>query len=240
MAFEDIKEKLSSQLKASWDKVQDSSAYISARDRFENLSPVMQKIVVAATALTISLIILSFPYGSLMSSWESTTQFEQTRNLTRDLLKAARESSNIPQISPPSPADTLQSAVQSQLQRANLLPEQIISVNVIEAASDLIPKQLVSYALEVSLAKLNLTQVTELGYQISIQGTDRGMTIKMTDMEIKLNNSDSRYMDVIYKLVGIKVPEFGPIFPVEKTNPKGKGRRASRPQPTEEKTETNE
>jgi hypothetical protein len=238
LAFEDIKEKLSNQLKSTWEKVQDSSVYISARDRFENLSPVMQKVVIAATALTVSLIILSFPYGSLISSWESASQFEQTRNLTRDLLKAARESSNIPQISPPSPVDTLQATVQSQLQRASLLPEQIASISSVEATSELIPKQLVSYALEVSLAKLNLTQVTELGYQISIQGVDRGMTIKMTDLEIKPNASDSRYLDVIYKLVGIKVPEFGPIFPAEKSN--GKGKKGKRPKVTEDKAETNE
>lgn len=231
MAFEDIKEKLISQSKNAWDRIQDSSAYISARDRFENLSPVMQKVVIGAAATTASLIILSFPYGALVSSWEFADQFEQTRTLTRELLKAARESSNIPHVTPPMASDALQSSVQAQLQRANLLPEQIRSVTPVMAATDLIPKQLIAYGLEVSLAKLNLTQVTEVGYQLSVQGNDRGMTIKMTDMEIKHNASDPAYLDVVYRLVGIKVPEFGPIFAPEKTNPKGKGRKTSRSKP---------
>ena len=231
MAFEDLKEKITSQAKNVWDRVQDHPAYINMRDRFENLSPVMQKVVIAASALTVSLIILSFPYGSLVSSSEYADNFEQTRTLTRELLKAARESSNIPMISPPAPVDTLQSAVQSQLQHANLLPEQIASITPFEPVSDLIPKQLLAYGLEVSLAKLNLTQVTEIGYQLSVQGTDRGMTIKLTDVEIKPNGSDSKYMDVIYRLVGLKVEEFKPIFAAEPPkDSKGKPRRINRKQ----------
>ncbi|MFN8944584.1 MAG: hypothetical protein ACK5WZ_08170 [Pseudobdellovibrionaceae bacterium] len=101
MAFEDLKEKITNQAKNIWDSIQDSSVYIDLRDRFENLSPVMQKVVLGAAATTLSLVILSFPYGSLISSDEFKTQFEDTRKLTQDLLKAARESSNIPQVPPP-------------------------------------------------------------------------------------------------------------------------------------------
>ncbi len=236
MALEDIKEKIVSQAKQIWDKIQDHPLYINMRDRFENLSPVMQKAVIAATALTLSLIILSFPYGSLVSSSDYADTFEDTRALTRELLKAARESSNIPMITPPPTTDTLQAAIQSQLQQANLLPEQIASITPFEPVSDLIPKQLLSYGLEVSLSKLNLTQVTELGYQLSIQGTDRGMTIKLTDLEIKPNGSDSKYMDVIYRLVGLKVEEFKPIFNAEPKKETGKTRRVNRKQ-APEKTE---
>lgn len=240
MAFEDLKEKIASQAKQTWDRIQDHPIYINMRDRFENLSPVMQKVVIAASALTISLIVLSFPYGSLTTSSEYADNFEQTRTLTRELLKAARESSNIPIITPPSTVDMLQSAVQAQLQHANLLPEQIASITPFDPTSDLIPKQLISYGLEVSLAKLNLTQVTELGYQLSIQGNDRGMTIKLTDMEVKPNGSDSKYMDVIYRLVGLKVEEFKPIFVAEPPKEKGNTRRVNRkqaPAPTKDQDE---
>jgi hypothetical protein len=232
LAFEDLKEKITNQAKNTWDSIQDSSVYINLRDRFENLSPVMQKVVLGAAATTLSLVILSFPYGSLISSDEFKTQFEDTRKLTQDLLKAARESSNIPQVTPPPPVETLQAAVQAQLQRANLLPEQIAAINPVQASSDLIPKQLISYGLEVSLAKLNLTQITELGYQLSIQGDSRGMTVKLTDMEVRPNVEDPRYMDVVYKLIGIKVPEFSPIFTQEKPTKKGVRPRGSRNKPS--------
>ena len=44
MALEDVKEKIQTELKNQWEQFQETSLYIQTKERFENLSPVMQKL----------------------------------------------------------------------------------------------------------------------------------------------------------------------------------------------------
>lgn len=229
MAFEDLREKIVSQAKASWENFQETTIYNKAKDRFENLSPMMQKVTLSVIAFIVVLIIFSIPLGFYSASQESMISFETKRDLTRELLRAARETTGVPVLSGTPEVGNLQNQVQASLQGAQLLPEQIRGVAVVTLPASIIPQNLISYGLEVSLSKINLSQVVSLGHQLSQIDM---MTTKVKDVEITPHNADPRYMDVIFRLVTFKVPQYQPLFPppAPNNNPRG---RPSRNRPAE-------
>ena len=206
MNFDDLKERLLSSLKQIWERIQDSSAYNQLRDRFENLSPQGQKGVLAASVLILGLIIFSMPYGYWNESQTSVKGFEDRRDIVRRLLKASRESADVPDI-PPAPAtDALRSQVESYLKEIQLLPEQIKSVDVATLDSKLIPADMAQGSVSVNLAKLNLRQILDIGYKLKTLSP----SVKMTALQMLPNPQDARYFDVIFKLVALSVPQIAP------------------------------
>lgn len=212
MAFEELQERLVSQAKATWEKVEESSLYNQVKDRFENLSPLMQKVVLSVAAAITALFLFSFPLGFYSESDQTLSEFETRRNLTRELLKTARDASQAPPLSGTPDSADLQSRIQSQLENSQLLPEQIRSVQTVALPASMIPQNALAYGMEVSLAKLNLTQVVAIGHQL---GMIDSTTTKIKDMEMVPNAQDARYLDVIYRLVTFKITQYQPLFPPE-------------------------
>ncbi len=224
MTLDDLKERLATEAKNSWDKFQESSVYNNIRDRYENLTPPMQKLAVAGSIILVSAIILSFPYSAFNVASENVNQFEDKRGLLRDMLKVSREASEMPSISEPPTIEALKSLVQTQINNANLIPEQIKSIEATTADSKLIPGNLSSGALIVNLSKLNLRQIIDLGYQLQAINT----SVKMQDIQIAANAQEPHYFDVVYKMVSLAVPSSAPA---EADEPKtGLGRKGIRGQ----------
>ena len=222
MALEDIKERVQSGLKDQWEQFQETPLYVQTKERYENLSPLMQKITVVMISLIIVYVILSLPLGYFSKSSDHISEFEDSRQTIRDLLKASRESQEIPDLANPPSIDSLKSQIDNQIQSARLLPEQIMGTQILSEKTNLIPGNLSQGLLKVSLAKLNLRQILDLGFQFQAISP----SIKMTDMVMEANNQDSHFYDVVFKLAVLTVPNQIEI-PAEpeppKKKPKGKG-----------------
>lgn len=203
MNFDDLKDQLTEQFGQVWAKIQDSSTFIALKERYENLTPPMQKTVVAASAAVAILTILSFPYGTLTESSTQLTEFEDKRGLIREMLKVSREVSQVPQLNGAMDVGALQGMIESELTRMQLLPEQIISQQATDAAGSLIPKNLISGAFSLQLSKLNLKQIIDVGYYLQAVAPN----IKLEDMKLDANASDNKYFDVVFKLVAFTVPK---------------------------------
>ncbi|AHZ84133.1 hypothetical protein Bb109J_c1436 [Bdellovibrio bacteriovorus] len=201
-SFDDLKEKLVSDARVTWERIQESGAYNQLRDRYENMTPAMQKLTLVGGVALVSLIILSIPYGKYTQSTEYVGEFESKRMTIRELLKVSRESSDVPQIPQAPSMDMIRNNIDNQIKAANLLPEQIKGTEVQENNSNLVPKNLTEGLLQVSLAKLNIRQVLDLGYQFQ----SINPSVKMKDMVMTANREDNRYFDVVYKLVALAVP----------------------------------
>ncbi|CAE79462.1 hypothetical protein AB1A81_07220 [Bdellovibrio bacteriovorus] len=201
-SFDDLKEKLVSDARVTWERIQESGAYNQLRDRYENMTPAMQKLTLVGGVALVSLIILSVPYGKYTQSTEYVGEFESKRMTIRELLKVSRESSDVPQIPQAPSMDMIRNNIDNQIKAANLLPEQIKGTEVQENNSNLVPKNLTEGLLQVSLAKLNIRQVLDLGYQFQ----SINPSVKMKDMVMTANREDNRYFDVVYKLVALAVP----------------------------------
>lgn len=203
MNFDDLKEQFLSTLKSRWEQFQDSSLYNQAKDRFENLSPSMQKLTLIGAVVLIAYLFLSIPLGYISTSNERVTEFETNRQLIRDLLKVSRETQDVPNIPPAPPMEVIQSRVAQEIQNARLLPEQVKGTEVASENSELIPQNLSQGNLRINLAKLNLRQVLDLGYQFQ----NINPSVKMKDVDLRANAEDARYFDVTYKLAVLAVPD---------------------------------
>ena len=229
MNFDDLKENLLNSLRSIWERISESSIYNQGKDRFENLSPRAQKAVLAIAGIVVVAIILSFPLMNYTESNTYVAEFEEKRATIRELLKVTREASDVPDLPQPPALDQLKNLADTQMKNANLLPEQIKSVEVGAAASKLIPQNLSSGSLTVSLSKLNLRQVIDLGYQLQALNS----SVKMQDMIITATREDAHYFDVVYKLIALAVPSAISIPEPEPIAPKG-GRKAPTPSANEE------
>ena len=219
MNLDDLNDNLKSQFGQAWSRVEESSFYNQMKDRFENLSPTNQKLTLMASGALLALVIISIPYSYYLTSTEYVATYEEKRGLIRELLKVARESSEVPVLPSAPSAEILKSNIENQLRMANLLPEQMKGIEVITAETKLIPKGLLESGLRISLAKLNLRQIVDIGY--NIQGISP--SVKMNDVNITANVEDSKYFDVDFKLVSLAVPQVQIEAPgVEESGPNRK------------------
>ncbi|QDK37427.1 hypothetical protein [Bdellovibrio sp. NC01] len=222
MNLDDLKERISTEARQTWDRIQESAAYNQLRDRYENMTPTMQKLTLVGSVAAVAALILSVPYGNFTTSNEAVSEFEGKRMTIRELLKVSRESSEMPNIQPAPPIDMLRANIDNQIKMANLLPEQVKGIDAGAAAGGLIPANLAEGTLDVKLAKLNLRQVMDMGYKFQSINS----SVKMKDMVVTANRDDNRYFDVIYKMVALAVPQAPPPPPEE---PPSKGKRNKQP-----------
>ena len=220
MNLDDLKDRFITEGRQVWERIQESGAYNQMRDRYENMTPSMQKLSVVGVAAAVSLLILSIPYANLSQSGDSVTEFEGKRMTIRELLKVSRESSDVPNIPQAPSLDMIRANIEGQIKSANLLPEQVKGTNVSQASSPLIPQSLTEGALDFVLAKLNLRQVMDLGYKFQ----SISPSVKLKDITLTANASDTRYFDVVYKVVALAVPA-APPPPAPEEAPKGRGKK---------------
>lgn len=217
MNLDDLKDRFSTELRATWDRIQESAAYNQMRDRYENMTPSMQKLTLYGGIAAAALIVLSIPYGYFSGSTDAVTEFEGKRMTIRELLKVSREASEVPSIPQAPSIDMLRGMIENQIRSANLLPEQIKGTQS-TSGSALIPSNLSEGGLQIQLAKLNLRQIVDLGYKFS----SISPSVKMSDMTMTANREDNRYFDVVYKLVALAVPA-APVIAAEPEPPSKKG-----------------
>lgn len=216
--LDELKDQLKTSLTTTWERIQESEAYNQLNDKYQNLSPSGQKAAQAITALLVAGIVFYAPISQLQVSSELLTQFEEKRTLIRDLFKTYRDSSGGLQMPPAPQSAELISTIQSSLQTARLVPEQILSVTAAQAEGRLIPTSLQQAVVEVKLAKLNLRQVVDIGAQLA----NISQAVKVKDMFMQANAELAGYFDVNYKLYALKVPEPLPEPAPEPVNPKKK------------------
>lgn len=203
MNFEDIREQIKENLKILLDRIQESSIYIQIKEKFENLNPNMQSVVII-TAITLVLGgLLIMPLDTISMSNQSLEEFETKRAITRELLRASRDAQQVPNIPMAPSAETIVNQINNETKKAQLLPEQILSVSPTTADSKLIPTNLTSGAVTVRFAKLNLRQVLDMSYRL----TQFGMSVKMTSLSILANSEIPGYFDLTAKVIALKVPQ---------------------------------
>jgi len=201
--LDDIKDQFTSQMRQTWERFQDSSLYHNLSDRYEDLSPGGQKAVRYGSVSALLLILFYFPFANYQLASENISHFEEKRELIRELLRVAREANEAPELLPAPPITVIKSQVENDFRSMGLIAKQIVSVQEMTGQSQLIPTALTAGALDVQLAKLNLRQVVEVAYKLSLQGA----AVKLKDMSLSANAEDPRYIDAHFKLHALKVPE---------------------------------
>jgi len=206
MGLEEIKDTLSEKLSESWSKIQESPTYNSLRERYDTLSPPAQKGLIAGGIVLSLLLLLSIPYSYISSSSASIAEYNDQRSLIRNLLRASRLASEASTIPAAMPAEEVKGRVQNELSNFNLLPEQIggvIDLANQELGGALAPSSIRQAGVGVSLKKLNLKQIVDIGFKLQ----DINPSVKMAGVDITASAPDPRYFDVLFKLVTFSLPE---------------------------------
>lgn len=203
MTVDDLKEQFQSVGRRITDRLEEIPAYVEMKERFEGLTPPMQKLTVLGVVVLGWLIVLSVPWSWNSESNLSIEGFESRRALIRDLLKVSREAAEVPNIPPSPPVESLKVDVENRLRSVNLLPEQVKSIEAGVNTSNLLPADRSAGSLSVILSKLNIQQVVEAGSQLSRLSP----AVKLTGVQMAANKEDQRYFDVTYRLSALAVPD---------------------------------
>lgn len=215
MNFSALLDQLRDRALELWGRIQETSIYMTLRERFESLNPQIQKLVVLGSILTLVFFLFYWiPYSYVSSSMDHMTNFEENRELIRDLLKASasmQEASPLPQSAS---ASALTSQITRSLEEFQLSPEQLGGVQpIMDKVTDLAPDVIEQVGASVSLKKLNLDQFVNISHKLQTLGNG----VKMIGLDIQENASASHYFDVIYRIASFSIP--GPSAPPE--SPKG-------------------
>lgn len=239
MMFADLKNQVIEKSQEAWAKIQDSPAYNTLREKYETLPPSAQKLIVFGSIGVAVLILISVPMGYLSSSSDNNAVYEDLRQTTRGLLRASRlaaDAANIPQSMT---ADQVIGKIQDEYASFNLTPEQTsipVPIGLDQLQGSFVKSNtILQEAVAVSLKKLNLKQIVDIGYRF--QNINPG--VKVAGLEIRAISAEPGYFDTIFKLVTFNVPQESVASPPSagpgrsRTNP-GRGDSANDPGATDD------
>ncbi len=218
MNYKELISQLQERLKIIWDKIQESSAYQQALEKYEDQSPNSQKIIQIGIVFVALLIMFMVPISNLFSSFDSELEFEAKRELTRELLKTSRDASLVPNIPQAPDSQVLESQIKNELTNLNLIPEQIKSVQQTSANSKLIPVEFSIGAVEVQLQNLNTRQIVDVAFQLS----KLHPSVKFTDLTMEASLDNPGYFHLLAKVISLKTPQMEMPREEEQENPRSK------------------
>jgi hypothetical protein len=222
--LDEIRDQLKEKFTEIFDKIKETELYQKGDEKYNSLTPAGQKVTRYLSALLVVFLLVFYPVSQLQMSHEFVAEFEVKRELLRDLFKTYRESSAAPALPTPPQGGELVSQVQSMLSGAQLLPQQIVNVGVVEPEGRLIPQKLVNSVVAVQLSSVNLRQAVDIGTQLA----NISASVKVKDLEMSATEGKTGYFDVTYKLYAFNVPQ--PIIeaiPDLEPPTKGKKKKAS-------------
>ena len=147
------------------------------------------------------------PWSYISSSQQSVLDFETNKMILRDLYRVSRASSALEGAPPQIDPTALASRAQSQLQTMSLQAEQIEKVAAVDNALGGpgipgVPKAVQQKGIEVTLRKLNLRQIIEIGYQLLTLQPG----LKMTGLTVTASSPDPHYFDAVYRVISFSLP----------------------------------
>lgn len=207
MGIEEIKE----QVKEKWDelvvKVSESDLFIQASERYSNLSPVVQKLLMFTLVFFVGYLVYSIPAGFIGAANEKEARFVETRTLIRGLNRSARN----PVISPDQfrgmEFEEMRSRVDEVAKRIQVLDSQkgtpIVANKPLPA--NVVPSAITQNGLTYEFKKLTLRQAVAMSEQISSLHANT----KLAGVLIEADREDPHYFTVRYTLSSLSLPSKG-------------------------------
>ena len=209
MILDDVRDKALEALQTAKARLDESDAYLQLKERYDSLSPIMQKSLLAVVGFFFTYLFLQIPMSYYDTGTENLAMYEENRDLVLDLYKVKRHALAIPPSAAPLEASDLESRARMAVTGARVQPEQIKGISFFDNAgarsSTFIPKNVTQSGVEVRLANLNLTQIVDIGHALSNMGSS-----KMIGLDVKPGTVAGNYFDVIFKVVSFNIPAPAP------------------------------
>lgn len=204
MTLAELKEQLAERLKEYGTKINESESFIQLKERYNNFSPGMQKILAGFFFFLVAYVIYSVPAMFIDASKEYEENFSTNRQLIRGLYRSARN--------PSIPADRftgqdfeqMKSAVEGTLSAQQVIESQKGSFAPANKplAANKVPQAIRQTGMTFEIKKLNLKQVVGISEQISTMHPNT----KLASLEIRADEADPHYFNVKYTLSSLSLP----------------------------------
>lgn len=204
MGLEDIKE----QFKEKWDdalsKISESDTFIQISERYNNFSPLVQKVIQITIIFFTGYFVYSIPAGFISSASEKEARFVQSRQLIRELTRTARN---------PLIAANQFNGLEIEEMRARL-EETALKLQVLDTQkgtatntlkplpSSVVPNAVKQNGLTYEFKKLTLRQAVAMSEQIS----SLHKNTKLAGVSIDADAEDPHYFNVKYTLSSLSLP----------------------------------
>ena len=203
MNFEDLKDQLREQFQELWAKIQENELFIQLKERYDGLTPEVQKIINFTSIAIVVYFIYSIPASFSSSSSTYEENFIENRQLTRDLIRAGRLTRDL-KMPPPAPDfPQMQSNIERILTENLVLEEQKSSLTQKNdvAGTDLVSKSFNQTGARVVVKKLNLKQLVKIAEDVSKMPSS-----ELINMSVQADTKDPHYFNVDYEVAAFSVP----------------------------------
>lgn len=219
MAFEDIKDQIRDKFQELKAQVEDSPSYNTLKEKFETLNPSAQKTIVWSAIVLVSLTLFSCPYGYWSASTQYVAEYEETRDMIRDLLHASNLANQLGSLPPQVDTEQLKTEIRRALGASSVLPDQVVQVDSTDAksfGSPLAPASIRQDGVLVKLRQLNTRQIVEIGHRLQ----NLNASVKLAGLDLTTFPEDQRYYNAEYRLVNFSMPM--PAAEEERTPQRGR------------------
>ena len=206
MNLDDLKEQFLEQLNAYKERIQDTPVYNQIKERYDDLPPRNQKLVLISGILLVSYIVLSIPFGSLGEASNKIEKYESTKSTLASLRKVSDQLSAIPN-PPAAPASSsLSNSIKSMILSEGVSEEQILSAQTFSEENtgqfNSVPKAAEITGVRLSLKKLNIKQITSLLYKAQRQARPA----KITHLKMSPEGSEAGFFNLNFEIRGFNLP----------------------------------
>lgn len=201
MKLDELKERLVDEAKISLDRLQNSSLYIQLKEKFDELSPNVQKTIKYASAFFLVYFIFSFPIGWMNQASSHQEKYEANRKLIESLLQVQNDLKNSPNININISPNQLKSQLNLAIEKMGISKEQLSATEVINNQNrklDFLPKNISYVGLSIKFSNLNLTQILDIGTKLQNLNPDA----KLIEMNVNESAKSDHYYDVEYMIAG--------------------------------------
>lgn len=207
MNLSEVKDQILDLLKSKWAELQESSLYIQLKEKYDDLSPVVQKLIVALFVFMVVMFFMLPPWAWWDSSESYVSRFETRKALIRSVLQLKRDIGQAPQIPNGPTSSALKIQVNQVIQEMALNENQLKGVEEINISNDsssaLVPASVTQSGVQLIVWKLNLTQIVDLSYKLQKVNP----SAKILSLDMTANSEDNHYFDAIYQIVSFSVPQ---------------------------------
>lgn len=224
MLFEDQIDQLKEGLQILQARVQESSAFNKAFERYNSLSPIFQKFLLGAGAFVVIFLILAAPIAKYKTSTEEVASFEEQKNLTQKVINFSKKSSSLSPQPKKFSTSELEQRVQalSKSYSINLLQEQTF-VDSRGADKKLIPKaNQVNFSIKAN--KANIDQITALAYSVK----KLNKSLQITGLNFQANRENPLYFDGSIEVANLSVQPISAVLPKPELNSESKKKKKRR------------
>lgn len=212
--FSDLKEKVVESFQQLLSRIQDSALYNQLLEKYNNLTPSVQKLLLAGLLFFAVFTVYLIPESFVTSSNTYEESFKVNRRLIRDLFRTARHPAIRPEQFKGPDFDELKTLIDTQITGTQILESQkgpFLPVNK-PLTGKLVPGAIQQTGLSFELKKLNLTQIVQLSQKLSSLHPNT----KLAGVDIQADKEDPHYFQAKFIMSSLSLPIKEESAPVKK------------------------